>query len=149
MGRAPVAECGRPRPLPCPNCDARSPIRRRPVLPRCSARGRAHSGLTDGARVVSTRSARFWHDDRNAFNRSLEWSRAADWGQSARRLRRDAALEARVFDKICLVAKRRRKLASYAVAGHGEKQFVLKGRWKCAKEMADEYFRRPFRTDFV
>jgi hypothetical protein len=42
--RAPGAECGRPRPLPCPNGDARSPVRGRLVLPRCSARGRAHSG---------------------------------------------------------------------------------------------------------
>ena len=42
--RAGRAEGGRPRPQQCPDGDAHSPIRCRTVLPRCCARGRAHSG---------------------------------------------------------------------------------------------------------
>jgi hypothetical protein len=37
------AERGRARPPPCPDCHAHGRIRRRPALPRCRARGRAHS----------------------------------------------------------------------------------------------------------
>src|ERR1700733_6894682 len=47
----------------------------------------------------------------------------------------------------CFVAKRRRKLARHAVSGHDEKgKFVLKGRWKCANEIACGCFRRPAGT---
>jgi hypothetical protein len=54
------------------------------------------------------------------------------------------------LDKIFFVAKRRRKLASYEVAGNRIQRIASrKGRWKCSNEIAAECFRRPFRTDYL
>ena len=57
--RAMTAECGRPRPLPCPDCCAPRSMRGRFARPRCCARGRAHSGRPRTTQPRSARPNRF------------------------------------------------------------------------------------------